>query len=276
MVTGGSGDNLWLSMTQSQVSDAWSNGSYEEIAPNYRSIAGHLAERAAVESGEAVLDIGCGTGSVAITAARRGADVTGVDITPSMLADARANAERAGVDDIDWREGDATDLPFGDDAFDVTLSSLGHMYGDPPEATTRELLRVTRPDGRIGFTAWTPTGLFPFMAGVVATYLPPAALPDYSEPPFRWGDSDVVAERLGEAVTELSVETETALYPALSPAQFRHEIATTSGVFATFLEAVPDEEQAPLEAELVETIQPYFDERRNAVELAYLLAVAER
>ena len=92
-------------MQDPQVADAWSNGSYEQIAPNYLSLAGHVVERTGVESGDAVLDVGCGTGSVAITAARRGADVVGVDITPSMLDGARENAAVAGVD-VDWREGD--------------------------------------------------------------------------------------------------------------------------------------------------------------------------
>jgi SAM-dependent methyltransferase len=260
-------------MQDPQAADAWSNGSYEQIAPNYLSLAGHVVERTGVESGDAVLDVGCGTGSVAITAARRGADVVGVDVTPSMLDGARENAAVAGVD-VDWREGDATDLPFEDDTFDATLSSLGHMYGDPPGTAARELVRVTRPGGSVGFTAWTPTSLYPFMAGVVATYLAPADLPDYSEPPFAWGDSDVVEDRLSGHVADLAVETETALYPALSPEHFRREVASTSGVFATFLDAVPDEDRPALCEELVDTVRPYFDERRNAIELEYLLTTA--
>jgi len=260
-------------MQEPHVTDAWSSGSYEEIAPNYLPLAGHLVERTAVEAGDAVLDVGCGTGSVAVTAARRGADVTGVDITPSMLAAARENAAIAGVD-VDWREGDATDLPLPDDAVDVTLSSLGHMYGDPPGEAAAELVRVTRPGGRIGFTAWTPTGVFPFMAGVVTTYLSPADLPDYAEPPFLWGDSDVVEDRLGGRVDSLAFETETALYPALSPEHFWREMATTSGVFAEFVAAVPDDDREALREELIETIRPYFDERGNAVELEYLLTAA--
>lgn len=258
---------------QDRVTDAWSSGSYGELAPNYLPMAGHLVERAAVSSDDAVLDVGCGTGSVAITAARRGADVTGVDITPSMLAAARENAEAAGVA-VDYREGDATDLPVESNAFDATLSSLGHMYGDPPERTTEELLRVTRPGGRIAFTSWTPTSLFPFMAGVVTTYLPPEAIPEFSEPPFMWGDSDVVRDRLGDRVDSLAFETDTVLYPALSPEQFWREMAAHSGVFAEFLDAVPDDDRAELREEMVETIRPYFDGRRNAVELEYLLTAA--
>jgi len=260
-------------MQDLQVADAWANGSYEQIAPNYLSVAGHLVERAAVEDDDAVLDVGCGTGSVAITAAHRGADVTGVDLTPSMLAEARENADVAGVD-VDWQEGDAVDLPFEENSFDATVSSLGHMYGDPPEAAARELVRVTRPGGCVAFTAWTPTGLYPFMAGVVTTYLDPADLPDYSDPPFLWGDSDVVRDRLADRVADVAFETETAFYPALSPEHFWREVTATSGVFATFLAAVPEEDRPALREEMVDTIRPYFDERRNAVELEYLLTTA--
>lgn len=261
---------------QEQMQDVWSSGSYEEIAPNYLSMAGKLVERTAVDDGDEVLDIGCGTGSVAITAARRGAAVTGVDITPSMLEQARENAERAGVETIEWQEGDARDLPFEENTFDVTLSSLGHMYGDPPEATVRELVDVTRPDGRIGFTSWTATGLFPFMASVLTTYLSPEDIPEFSSPPFMWGDSDVVRERIGEHVEQLAFETTTALYPALSPEHFWQEQAETSGTFIELLGTVEDEDRPALREEMVETIRPYFDECRNAVELEYLLTTANR
>lgn len=259
-----------------ELRDAWTSGSYEEIAPNYLSMAGKLVERAAVDAGDAVLDIGCGTGSVALTAARRGARVTGIDVTPSMLDRAHENAAIAGVEDVEWYEGDAWDLPFEADTFDVTLSSLGHMYGDPPEETTRELLRVTRPGGRIGFTSWTPTGLFPFMAGVLTTYLSPEDLPEFSEPPFMWGDSDVVRARLGEHVEHLAFETTTALYPAFSPEHFWQGQTETSGTFVELLRAVDEDDRPPLDAEMVETIRPYFDDSRNAVELEYLLTTAKR
>lgn len=254
----------------------WSNGSYEEVAPNYLSMAGSLVERTSVSPDDDVLDIGCGTGSVTITAARRGASVTGVDITPAMLAQARKNAAVADVEDITWQEANARDLPFEDDSFDVTLSSLGHMYADPPEQAADELLRVTRPDGYIGFTAWTPTSLYPFLAGVLTTYLPPDAIPEMSAPPFQWGDSAVVEQRLGGTVQQLAFETGTTLYPTLSPAHFWRELTETSGVFESLVGAVDEADMDSLRTEAVETIQPYFDETRNAIELEYLRTTAKR
>lgn len=252
----------------------WSAGSYSEIAPKYRSMGGYLVERTDVSSDDHVLDVGCGTGTVALSAARREAQVVGVDITPELLERARTNAEIAGIEDVSWREGDATALPFEDDAFDVTLSNLGHMYGDPPDSAAQELLRVTRPGGRIGFTSWTPTSLYPSMAGVVVTVLSPEDLPNFSEPPFLWGDTGTVRRRLGESVAELEFETDVVTYPALSPEQFWHRTVTNSGMFVTILEAVNDSDRLQLREQLLETIEPYFDGRENAVELEYLLTTA--
>jgi len=256
-----------------ELHDVWTADSYGALASNYLSMAGHLVERTAVTADDEVLDVGCGTGSVAVTAARRGASVTGVDITADMLARTRENAAVAGVD-MTVQQGDASALPFDRDRFDVVLSSLGHIYGEPPEETARELLRVTRPGGHIGFTSWTPTGLFPFIGGVVTGYLPAEARPDIDEPPFMWGDSEVVRSRLGGHVGSLAFETGTTHYPALSPAHVWAELATHSGLLGALLDDVPADDREALEAEVVETIRPYFDDRQNAVELEYLLTVA--
>lgn len=252
----------------------WSADTYAAVAPYYLPMAGHLVNAADVTGDDQVLDVGCGTGNVAITAARRGCTVTGLDITPEMLEAAARNAERAGVDSIEWREGDATDLPAADDTADVTLSALGHMYGDPPEDAGEELLRVTRPGGRVGFTSWTPSSLYPSMAGLLMTHVNPADLPDFSEPPFLWGDPDTVEHRLGDGVRDLSVETGTVWYPARSPVDFVEHTAAHSELFADVFEAVPAEERAAVRDKLAETADERFDPTRNAVGLEYLLATA--
>lgn len=251
----------------------WAAGSYERIAPKYASMSGHLVDRTDVDSDDSVLDVGCGTGTVSITAARRGARVTGVDVQPALLEHARTNGEIAAVD-VSWREANVTALPFDANEFTATLSNLGHMYGDPPDAATQELCRVTRPGGRIGFTSWTPTSLYPSMASVVTTVLSPEDLPDFSEPPFLWGNTGTVRDRLGEAVDDLEFETETVRYPALSPEHFWQHTATNSGLFVEVLEDVHEDDLPELREQLIETIEPYFDDRENAVELEYLLTTA--
>src|SRR5580698_1524572 len=106
--------------------------------------AARLVKRAGVRSGQRVLDVCCGTGVVSVTAAVRGARVTGLDLTPELLERARENARTANVE-IDWHEGDVEKLPFADAAFDVVLSQYGHIFAPRPELAIAEMLRVLKP-----------------------------------------------------------------------------------------------------------------------------------
>lgn len=245
----------------------WSLGSYSDIAPGFLGMAAQLVESIGDSTNNTVLDVACGTGNVAITAARRGADVTGLDITPAMLDAARENARIANADDIDWREGSATNLPFEDDAFDITLSCLGHMFADSPDAAGRELLRVTQPGGRIGFTSWTPSSIVPAMGAVMNDYLPPN--PNSSEPPFLWGDPDVVHERLVGGVTDLTFETGTVRSPVLSPMHYWEKAKTEAGMFIVALDAIDEDDHHTLREEMVELIGQFFDDSQNAIPMEY-------
>lgn len=255
-----------------EIKDVWDGGSYSRFADNYLPMAAELVKETQVKPGDHVLDVACGTGNVAITAARRGATVKAIDITPSMLERARTNAETAGVQETEFRRADAAELPYPDDAFDVTLSALGHMYAEPPSRAARELIRVTRPGGKIGFTSWTPTSVFPVMAAHVVPYLAPEDRPGFTEPPFMWGDRDTVEDRLGEQTDNQSFETGVIDYPALSPSHFWREFASNSGVFREFLGRVSD--TTALRRDVTEAIQPFFDDDTNSVELEYLLTTA--
>lgn len=257
---------------EERARQVWALGSYAEIAPHFLGMAAHLVESSGVGPGDGVLDVGCGTGNVAITAARRGANVTGLDVTPEMLDGARENAAIAGVDDVDWREGTATDLPFDDDSFDVTLSCVGHMFAVPADAAARELLRVTRPGGTVAFTSWTPSSVVPAMGKVMTEYLPPN--PDAPEPPFRWGDPTVVDERLGDDASEVAFETGTVWTPVLSPAHYWEAATTQSGMFIVALDSVAEGERQALEAAMLDVIDEFFDDGRNAVEMEYRLTNA--
>ncbi|WP_276256328.1 class I SAM-dependent methyltransferase [Halomontanus rarus] len=260
------------SSPEEQAKRVWTLGSYSDIAPHFLSMAARLVDATDVSSNDAVLDVGCGTGNVAITAARRDASVTGLDITPVMLDAARENAAIAGIEDISWREGTATDLPFDDDTFDVTLSCVGHMFAEPPDAAAQELLRVTRSSGQIAFTSWTPTSIVPAMGKTVTEYLPPN--PDAPDPPFLWGDPDVVGNRLGDDVDELVFETGTVLMPVLSPAHYWEAAVTQSGMFIVALENINEDDRMGLREEMIKTIEQYFDESLNGVPMEYRLTKA--
>ncbi len=122
--------------------EAWK--SFAPLAQITTPTAAKLVHFAGVRPGRKVLDVGCGTGVVAITARRMGAVVTGLDLTPEVLAVAKENAAIAEVDDITWKEGDVEALPFRDGEFDVVLSQFAHMFAPRPEIASKEMLRVLR------------------------------------------------------------------------------------------------------------------------------------
>lgn len=258
--------------SKEHVKRVWTIGSYPDIGPNFLPMAAHLVDAGGVETDDRVLDVACGTGNVAITAARRGAAVTGVDITPAMVEDARENAAIAGVETIDWEEADATNLPFEDDAFDVTLSCVGHMFAHPPEKVAVELLRVTRSGGRIAFTSWTPRSVVPAMAKVLQQYLPPN--PDAPDPPFLWGDPEVVRARLPDDISDLAFETGVVEQLSLSPAHYWEGARTQSGLFIAALENVDEDAYPALREDMIEVVDEYFDDTKNAVSMEYRLTSA--
>jgi SAM-dependent methyltransferase len=181
----------------------WSSGNWPEIASHIQPVADELVERIDVREGQDVLDIGTGSGNVAIRAAERGARVTGSDITTEMFEAARARAAEAGVE-VEWVEGDAADLPFDDDSFDQVLSVFGWMFAPRHQDAADELVRVCRPGGVIGLCAWTPEGVNGRMLKLVGSALPPP--PPEVQSPILWGSEDHVRELLDGKGVELEFE----------------------------------------------------------------------
>ena len=187
--------------------------------------AARLVKRAGIRSGHRVLDVACGTGVVSVTAARLGARVTGLDLTPELLERARENARIAGVE-IDWHEGDVEKLPFGDAAFDFVLSEFGHIFAPRPEVAIGEMLRVLKPGGTIAFSTWPPELFVGRMFALTASYMPPP--PGAAAPPI-WGDPSIVRQRLGSAVKDILFDRATMLVPALSPSHHRRASEKSAG-----------------------------------------------
>ena len=179
----------------------WALGDYDRIADGLTISTDQTLRVARIRPGERVLDLATGTGITAIAARERGANVTGVDLTPELLAVAQKKAQDAGFDDIDFREGDAEALPFADATFDVVLSTCGHMFAPDQPKVASELARVTRPGGRVIFLAWTPEGGLGGWFRITNKHVaPPAGLAS----PFNWGDPDKVRQLLGNAFRDLS------------------------------------------------------------------------
>lgn len=221
--------------------ELWSAGDYDRLASYGNAAeAARLVRYAGVRRGERVLDVGTGSGIVAVTAGRQGAEVAGVDPSPDLLTKARDNAALAECPAIRWDEGSAEQLPYADASFDVVLSQYAHMFSPEPDAAAREMLRVLKPGGRLAFSAWTPDGIAPRLMGLSFRYLPP--MPGEPPPsPFEWGDPRGVRRRLGDRVRDLGFDQAALFLPALSPAHARRIFEETLGPTIVLVHSLRDD-----------------------------------
>jgi SAM-dependent methyltransferase len=180
---------------------------------------------------------------VSVTAARLGAHVTGLDLTPELLERARENSRTAGVD-VEWIEGDVEKLPFGDAAFDVVLSEFGHIFAPRPEIAVSEMLRVLKPGGTIAFSTWPPELFIGRIFSLSASYMPPP--PPGVAPPPQWGDPNIIRERLGTAVKDILFDRATMLVPALSPSHHRRASEKSSGAMVRLVATLESSDPAKL------------------------------
>lgn len=187
--------------------------------------AATLVNFSCVKSGDIVLDVGCGTGVVAITAARLGAKVCALDLSPALVERAKTNIITANVE-VDVKEGDVESLPYADNFFDVILSQFGHMFAPRPHVAIHEMLRVLKPGGTIAFSTWPPHLFVGKMFGLVAKYLPP---PEGVSPPPLWGDPKFVIQQLGDNIVDLVFDQGIMNFPALSLGHYRQSVETTIG-----------------------------------------------
>lgn len=229
----------------------WALGDYAAIAANIvRPLGPVLVEASGIGPGDRVLDVAAGTGNAAIPAAATGAQVTASDLCPELLEQGRRLSAEAGVA-IDWAEANAEALPYGDDSFDTVLSCIGVMFAPHHQRAADELLRVTRPGGRIGLIAWTPEG---FIGQLFATMKPyvPAPSPGVSPPP-RWGDEEYLRTLLGDRVGELTCERrELAVDAYADGAAFRDHFKANYGPTISAYRAIAadDERVVALDAEI--------------------------
>ena len=174
----------------------WTSGDYRRIGPMLVGLSERLAEDVDLRHGELVLDVATGTGNLALAAARRGAVTTGIDIAPPLIRHAAERAQVEGLD-ISFGWGDAHSLPAADDAYDVTLSAIGVMFAPDQGKAADELVRVTRPGGRIGLVSWTPDGFLGELFRTMGAHVPP---PPGAVPPVRWGTAQGLADLFGDRV----------------------------------------------------------------------------
>ena len=196
---------------KTRLKSTWEAGDYGVFAHYLETGALEFFNRLDIAPGTKLLDIGCGAGQLTIPAALRGIDVTGVDLAQNLVDQANTRAEVEGLK-IDIRQGDAEELPFGDNSFDITLSLIGSMFAPRPELVASEMVRVCRVGGEIIMGNWTPEGHVGQMFKVIGKHVPPPAI---FPSPLMWGVEEKIRERFGDSVTNLTVTKH--LYPFIYP-----------------------------------------------------------
>lgn len=244
------------------------------VEANTAMAAPQLLRFAGVGAGSNLLDVACGTGVVALTAARLGARVTGVDLTPELIDRARANSELMEVAG-DWHVGDVEDLPFEDEEFDIVVSQFGHMFAPRPDVAVSEMLRVLRPGGTIAFSTWPPDLMVGRTFGLGAKYGPP--LPEGIPPPTKWGDPEVIRARVAEGVTDLSFGSGAIFVPMLSPQHARLWVETNLGPSIRLVESLAGDPErlAAYRRDHLEIIEAFFEDNRLRQEFLMTKAIKE-
>lgn len=217
---------------KSRLRDTWIAGDFGQIAKSIEDGAAEFVERLDMKPGMKVLDVACGTGNLAIPAAKAGAVVTGIDIAPNLIDQARERAEAEGLS-AKFEVGDAEALPCENASFDVVMTMFGAMFAPRPDVTAEELKRVCRPGGLIAMANWTPEAFTGQMFKANAKHVPP---PPGMPSPILWGTEDVVKERFSEGISDLQMTRRKIIFtypfgPAEVVEHFRKYFGPTQKAF---------------------------------------------
>jgi len=232
-----------------QTAATWGTGDAARVGSLGTIHAELLCEAVDLHAGERVLDVAAGTGTAAVAAARRGADVTAIDLLDHLLDSAVRIAEAHNLT-LHTQRADAQRMPFDDDTFDVVLSAFGAMFAPDEQAVADEMVRVCRPNGRIGLTAWVPGSLM----GDVLTATEHQLLPlRHRNSRLEWGDADGIRELFGNRVYALRTTTRQFTFRYRSGQHvLTHHRAWDGRIKAAF-DALDPHSQKLLEAALLET-----------------------
>ena len=264
-----------LEMLKTKLRATWTAGDFSQIAKAYTKGAEQFVDRLQLKPGVTVLDVACGSGNLAIPAARAGATVTGMDIAPAMVEQARENARREGLQ-AQFDEGDAEALEYADESFDVVATMFGAMFAPRPDVTSAELLRVCKRGGQLAMANWTPTGFIGRMFKATAAHVP---LPPGMPSPVLWGVEEQVRERLGAGISSLQtnlrhVSFTFPLPPADVVEHFRNYYGPTQKAFG----ALDENGQATLRRDLEKLWADHnrMTDGTTDVECEYLEVIATR
>ena len=252
----------------------WEAGDYPRVGNTLQTIAERLVEAVELRAGQRLLDVACGQGNVAIAGARRFAEATGVDYAPNLLAQGR---ERAAAEhlSVTFTEGDAERLPFPDEAFDATLSTVGVMFAPDQQRAADELVRVTRAGGKIALASWTPEGLVGQLFKIIAKYAPP---PAGVRSPMLWGAENRLAELFGDKIEWASLTKRTFDFCYRSPEHYSNWFRLYYGPITRLAATLDEQTRAQFAADIADVPRP-FNRADDGTVLAageYLEAVGVR
>ena len=236
--------------------ELWEKGDFTRVAESMRESGEELVSKLGITEGLEVMDLGSGDGTTALPAAKLGANVVGVDIASNLVAAGNARARSLGLTNCRFQEGDASDLrDFEDDSFDLVISIFGAMFAPRPFDVAKEMVRVTRPGGRIVMGNWIPNDptLVAQILKISSSYSPPP--PEGFVSPMTWGVEANVIERFAAAgVPEEKIsferDTYTFNFPG-TPTEFVNVFKTYYGpTMNAFAAAAANGREADLQAEL--------------------------
>jgi SAM-dependent methyltransferase len=260
-----------MSSTVNPNKALWEKGDFTRIAAAMRESGEELVEKIGVSQGMDVLDLGCGDGTTAVPEAKRGANVLGVDIARNLVEAGNARAREMGLTNLRFQEGDATDLSeLADHSFDLVVSIFGAMFAPRPGDVAKEMVRVTRPGGRIVMGNWIPNDptFVAQLLRVSMAYSPPP--PEGFVSPMLWGVDDTVVERFtgaGVPADGISCERDTYTFVFQGTAseylaEFRDYYGPTMNAYAA---AAADGREAELHAELEALVDEHNSSDRDDV-----------
>ena len=244
----------------------WEKGDFTRIAAGMRESGEALVRELGITDGLQVLDLGCGDGTTALPAAQLGADVLGVDIASNLVAAGNARAQSLGLTNCTFQEGDASDLhELGDERFDLAVSIFGAMFAPRPFDVAKEMVRVTRPGGRIVMGNWIPDDptLVAQILRISSSYSPPP--PEGFVSPMTWGVEDDVIERFTAAgVPEERISFQRDTYTFNHPGEPSELVATFRSYYGPTMNAFEAAAANGRDVELQTELDALFKEQNTS------------
>ncbi|MFO1488828.1 MAG: class I SAM-dependent methyltransferase [Verrucomicrobiota bacterium] len=267
-----------LADLKARQKEIWESGDFGQVARRNEAAAVEFMGRLQLHPGLKVLDVACGTGNLALVAARAGCSTSGIDIATNLIAQAKARAEDEELF-THFEEADAEALPFDDGEFDLVVSMFGSMFAPRPDVAIAEMHRVAKPGGRVAMANWTPEGFIGQMFQIFRKHLPHAPITGPS--PMLWGDEATVRSRMKNGFTDLQMtRRKTRLRYPYSPAGtvefFRRYYGPTKAAFESLNPAAQCALRYDLEEfQTAHNVSWEFDVTEMAAEYLEIVATKE-